>query len=201
MARAFDAEEVLTRAMELVWDVGIDGASMDALVKATGAHRGTLYKHFSSREGLMQALLRRYRELVRDTLLQPVRTSRTLDGLLHTLRRLEKTLQSPTGWRGCLAVNAAMHAAHHPSWAMELRSHRAMFEDAFCDALQTAADDGVLVLHGDARAKARFLVCCVEGIQSTVRIEGDASAALDGLAELRAVIDGWLHADGPAVMR
>ena len=55
--RSFDDDEVLARASEVFLEHGYEGTSIDALVKATGLLRGSLYGAFGSKRGMFVAAL------------------------------------------------------------------------------------------------------------------------------------------------
>lgn len=55
--RSFDDDEVLARAREVFLKHGYEGTSIDALVKATGLLRGSLYGAFGSKRGMFVAAL------------------------------------------------------------------------------------------------------------------------------------------------
>ncbi len=48
---------LLDAAQDLVRDHGVDGLTMDALAKRAGVGKGTVFRRFGSRSGLMRALL------------------------------------------------------------------------------------------------------------------------------------------------
>lgn len=50
-------EVVLSAARELVAEVGVDGVTMETLAARAGVGKGTIFRRFGSREGLMGALL------------------------------------------------------------------------------------------------------------------------------------------------
>lgn len=56
--RSFDDDEVLADAREVFLEHGYEGTSIDALVKATGLLRGSLYGAFGSKRGMFVAALR-----------------------------------------------------------------------------------------------------------------------------------------------
>ena len=56
--RSFDDNAVLARAREVFLEHGYEGTSIDALVKATGLLRGSLYGAFGSKRGMFVAALR-----------------------------------------------------------------------------------------------------------------------------------------------
>ena len=55
--RSFDDDEVLARARKVFLEHGYEGTSIDALVKATGLLRGSLYGAFGSKRGMFVAAL------------------------------------------------------------------------------------------------------------------------------------------------
>src|SRR4051794_41546139 len=54
---ARNREALLVAAEELIDHCGIDGVTMDALAAKAGVGKGTVFRRFGSREGLMAALL------------------------------------------------------------------------------------------------------------------------------------------------
>lgn len=56
---ARNREVILTAASRLVAERGVDRVSMDAVARAAGVGKGTLFRRFESREGLMAAVLDR----------------------------------------------------------------------------------------------------------------------------------------------
>ena len=54
---ARNREALLRAAQELVDHCGVDGVTMDAVAHAAGVGKGTVFRRFESREGLMAALL------------------------------------------------------------------------------------------------------------------------------------------------
>ena len=54
---ARNREALLEAAQELIDRCGIEGVTMDAVAHAAGVGKGTVFRRFDSREGLMAALL------------------------------------------------------------------------------------------------------------------------------------------------
>jgi AcrR family transcriptional regulator len=59
-------QELITLAHELVDEVGFAGLTMDKLVQASEYSKGTIYKHFASKEDLLSALSARSLDLICD---------------------------------------------------------------------------------------------------------------------------------------
>ncbi len=62
--RGFDVEEALDVALELFWQQGYEGTSIQALCRAMGLQPGSVYAAFGSKRDLFAAALRRYTETV-----------------------------------------------------------------------------------------------------------------------------------------
>lgn len=58
----FDRDQVLQKAMNVFWEKGYNGASMQDLVDATTLNRSSIYNSFGSKLELYQATLRHYQK-------------------------------------------------------------------------------------------------------------------------------------------
>src|SRR3546814_6083041 len=58
--RAFDRTQALARAMEVFWEKGLDGASMNDLTAAMGINSPSLYAAFDSKEALFREAVALY---------------------------------------------------------------------------------------------------------------------------------------------
>ena len=56
--RTFIESDVVAQCAEIFRSTGYEGTSIDDLVKATGLHRGSLYKAFGSKRGIFVLALR-----------------------------------------------------------------------------------------------------------------------------------------------
>lgn len=61
MAKAqFDRSEVIDKSIQLFWQQGFSGSSMQQVVKATGLKPGSIYHSFGNKEALFHEALERY---------------------------------------------------------------------------------------------------------------------------------------------
>jgi AcrR family transcriptional regulator len=58
--RQFDANQALDRALEVFWDRGYEGASLEELTAAMGINRPSLYAAFGNKAELFRKALDRY---------------------------------------------------------------------------------------------------------------------------------------------
>ena len=58
--RLFDEQRVLAQIVDVFWEKGFEGTSMDDLVKRTGLNKGSLYTCFGNKEEIFKQALRQY---------------------------------------------------------------------------------------------------------------------------------------------
>jgi AcrR family transcriptional regulator len=56
-------ESVLSSALELFWEQGIDATSMDAIAKKSGVSKATIYKHWADKDALCLDVLSKLHEV------------------------------------------------------------------------------------------------------------------------------------------
>ncbi|MEU7647580.1 TetR/AcrR family transcriptional regulator [Streptomyces huasconensis] len=79
------AERLLDAALQVYADAGEQGVTVSALTRASGVSLGSLYHHFGSVDGLMNALLLRWLERLLGELAAGVARSRTARGGVRAL--------------------------------------------------------------------------------------------------------------------
>lgn len=60
--KEYNANKVLEKSIELYWQKGVNGCSINDLVEATGVNRFSLYHEFESKQGILYASLKLYKE-------------------------------------------------------------------------------------------------------------------------------------------
>jgi AcrR family transcriptional regulator len=109
-ARTRDA--ILASATELLYQRGLDGIGIAELCAATGVSKETLYRHFGSKDGLVEAVLTARSDRVVTWLTDAAhaagpRPAAQLAAIFDALG----TWYAGAGFRGCAIVNAATQ--HH----------------------------------------------------------------------------------------
>ncbi|MHA7871253.1 MAG: TetR/AcrR family transcriptional regulator [Hyphococcus sp.] len=118
--REFDPVTALEDIMNVFWEKGYAGASLDEIEKATNLNKQSLYRVFGGKREMYLAALRRYEEKevaqAIDTLKAAGsakdRIGRLFDGLLQT---------AATNRRGCFLCNAGIDQAQ-----VDLETHKAV---------------------------------------------------------------------------
>ncbi len=151
MARVSEAKDRLLRtASELFYRDGIHSVGVDRIVEAAGVTRATFYRHFPSKDELVQAYLEREDKLLRDAFagIDALPAAEQLAAAIHGIA--DDITRNHT--RGCPFINAS---AEYPDAASPvrqvIRSHRDWFRSTL-EAALVAAD------RPDARERAGALV-------------------------------------------
>jgi AcrR family transcriptional regulator len=130
--RAFNADEVLEKAMELFWEHGFDGVSISDLTDATGINRRSLYAAFGTKEELFGLAVQRYMagpaKYIAEALARPTAWE-VSKAMVHGAADANSNDGRP---RGCLLVHGALAAGGDA--------------DAVREELARQRDDGVRAL-------------------------------------------------------
>lgn len=105
-------EHILEAASRLFYSQGIKSTGVDAIVKAAGTTKMSLYKYFPSKDDLVLAHLAKSRESMRQQILQGIETRATdpRQKLLAIFDVFEALLQTEE-FRGCPFINASAEFA------------------------------------------------------------------------------------------
>ncbi|WP_217913412.1 TetR/AcrR family transcriptional regulator [Miltoncostaea marina] len=168
-------ERILDAASTAFYREGIRAVGVDAVVASAGVAKATLYRHFPSKDALVDAFLER----------RDVRWREWLEGAVERLApapadRPLAVFDALGEWfasddfRGCAFINAAAEIADPAHPAREaVRAHKRLL-GGYLERLvrEAGADDAA------AAAAAPALLLLAEGSIVTALIEGDAAPAL-----------------------
>lgn len=164
--REFELSDAARNAMNVFWNRGYEGASLPDLIEGTGLSRGSLYKAFGDKKGLLLAALDIYTaeglKLTADILSQPG----TVRAAIHeSLLRHARASSGVAGKRGCLVVAIANEqAAQDPQVAQRIARMFRRTQQLYASAIIRGQAAGEFS-EGDEHATAHFLVCQIEGMR------------------------------------
>jgi TetR/AcrR family transcriptional repressor of nem operon len=185
--REFELEDAARAAMEVFWDHGYEGASLPDLIAGTGQSRGSLYKAFGDKKGLLLAGLDLYitggLKATADLLSQP---GPVKDAIRASLLRYAALSSGDAGRRGCLAVAMATEmATRDPDIAERTERLFRRLQQLYAAAIVRGQAGGELP-ERDEQALARFLVCQIQGM----RVVGKTGASE---ADMLGVVDNTMR--------
>lgn len=181
--REFDMDDAVRDAMDVFWDHGYEGASLPDLIEGTGLSRGSLYKAFGDKKGLLLTALDLYMaqglKATSDLLSQP---GPVKDAIRASLLRYAGLSAGEAGRRGCLVVAMATEmAAHDPDIAQRTGRMFRRLQQLYAAAIVRGQASGEIP-ERDEQALARFLVAQVQGMRvlgKTGMTEADTAAMVN----------------------
>ncbi|HYV38918.1 MAG TPA: TetR/AcrR family transcriptional regulator [Gemmataceae bacterium] len=165
-------QRILETADRLFYQDGVRAVGIDRIIAEARVAKMSLYKHFSSKDELILAVLKRREESVLEFFHSAMKRhgNKAKSQLRAFFAALKDFFESP-GFRGCPFQNAAVELADptHPG-AEFVRGHK----QRFSDFLRGLVEETV----GKAAAKvAPAVAILVEGALVTAVIQGNPDAA------------------------
>ncbi|MFJ2960418.1 TetR/AcrR family transcriptional regulator [Streptomyces sp. NPDC087270] len=171
-AKPSSRDRLLDAAAELIYRQGV-GTGIDALCKAAGVSKRSMYQLFDGKDDVLAAALARQEPRLTALLVPPPgKPSAPRDRILYVFQRLEEAAASPD-YRGCpfLAAQVELKDPGHPASAVAARSKQALTDFFRAEAERAGvAEPGLL---------ARRLAIVYDGASARAGIR---SEVLDGLA-------------------
>jgi AcrR family transcriptional regulator len=165
---------------------GINATGVEALSKAAGISKRTLYERFGSKDGLIAAAFGAFDVPVFERFTKPAEQATTPRGQIEQLfAELEAEVDSRE-FRGCPFANASAELADpdHPAHPV-IRRHKDRFRRWLVSrAREAGAADPALL--------ARQLMIVYEGIQAQALVQRSAKPARDGRRLVSALLDASL---------
>ncbi|TXF98053.1 TetR/AcrR family transcriptional regulator [Massilia arenae] len=181
--REFELDVAARDAMNVFWHRGYEGASLPDLIEGTGLSRGSLYKAFGDKKGLLLAALDLYMDKglqATADLLSGQGSAR--DAIRASLMRLADLSSGEAGRRGCLIVAMATEVGtHDPDIAERTGRMFRRLQQLYGQAIARGQASGEIARR-DPQVLAHFLVCQIQGM----RVLGKTGV---GKADMTALVD------------
>jgi AcrR family transcriptional regulator len=165
------SRRLLDAAERLFYRWGVQAVGIDAVVAEAGVATKTLYAHFGSKDGLVEAYLRRRDQRWLGWLRDAVAAAGSGPAcVLAVFDALREWFAEP-GYNGCAFINVAGELTASPVARAVARDHKVALREFLRDvAVRGGANDPAVL--------ADRLMLLVEGAIVTAHVEGDADAAL-----------------------
>jgi AcrR family transcriptional regulator len=182
--RTFDPDTALRQALDLFWERGYEGTSLNDLAEAMGIASASIYACFGSKEDLFRKVMALYGTTSGEPPRRALREQPTARAAIHEmLRATADEITRPDTPHYCMLILAA------PTGAVENHPVREFLADrrrdqlsAINDRLARAVTDGDLTAPpASLDAIARYYTTVVQGLSVQARDGADR-------AELEAVI-------------
>ena len=192
--RAVDRGELLRHAVEVFWRKGYGGTSVQDLVKALGLHRASLYETFRSKEDLFGEVVRRYSDLMFETVFEPLGGTSDLPPHASPRQRLAEFMEQAARTlcegehHGCLVENAVLaHGGDLGRARGACLEHIERVENKLADVIRSGQERGEFRADAPAHELARIVRAALSGMVFVSLVHRDPEA-------LRPIREGVLRA-------
>lgn len=166
-SEVFIREEVLDKAIEVFWQKGYNGTSMQDLTESTGLNRSSIYNSFGSKLNLYLEVLKRYRSLnsavFRKALMEGGNPLESLKKVFSLF--MEISLADPSQ-RGCMVTNCQAEMSRQETniknWLDKNHLDNLSF---FEDLVRDAQNQGQVNKEKSAEEYALYLMSSFLGIR------------------------------------
>lgn len=167
-------DDILDGTVQLFWQQGYSGASMEELVKATRTSRYRFYEYFGSKRSLFLASLDHYNRYYFQPPLSVLQGEEAgLEELKMYFARRAMYACSDQGRQGCLIFNSmADPGAYDLDIALQLRSYRDPLVATFCRVLSHARKAGQVRKDIAPEILADQLYMLLHSMMSLCRLRG-----------------------------
>ncbi len=178
--KQFNVDYVLDKAMEVFWQKGYEGTSVQDLTKATGLGRGSLYGAFGDKEQLFIIVLDRYADKFQEEIVKQLDNRDPYQALVGMFEIMIKRMSNPSYPRGCLNTNTSVGMSGKSEMIERKIAERlGGLESAIYLVLRKAQVQKKLSEEKDIRALARFFVGVSQGMAVLNKTFSDPSVIRD----------------------
>ncbi len=173
--KSYERGDLIEKAMTLFWQHGFEATSTAALTERLGVNKFGLYAEFGSKQGLFDAVLQHYDDIVVSGHFGRLETPDAgLDDIAAVVDFFATAEESDDIRLGCLMCNTATErAAIDPMSAERVEGFVARLTHAHRNALENAARNGQLRDGTDVPAQAALLVTQLLGMFVLRRSQSD----------------------------
>ncbi len=179
--KTFLPDQALEKAMNLFWERGYEGSSIEDIVQTTGLGRGSLYDTFGGKHSLYVAALKRYMTKFSAGTASYEQPEASFKETLECYFQywIDGLLSDPAR-RGCFLVNASIEMAPHDEEINHLtRSALQALGEEFYRLLIKAQVRGELAWTFDPHQGAHFLLGILISIRVLARAKQDRQVLQD----------------------
>lgn len=182
--KAFDEQQVLDKALNLFWEKGYNGTSIQDLVDRLGINRASIYDTWGNKHQLYLASLTRYRQHASHWLLAQIRSDKPAREIIQSF--LYNTIEQGVNdekRKGCFVVNSCTELANQDIDVRGMvKENRETMEKVFSAIIQEGQETGEFNTAADSLTLSKYLYNTVTGLR--VSMQGDST-----IEELKAVAD------------
>lgn len=180
---------ILEAAADLFHEGGFEATGVATILRRAGAHSGSLYHFFPSKDALLVAVMERHLEDLRPTLLDPAEraSSDPIDRVFALLELYRRNLRITDCTGGCPVGNLALEVGDRkPEVRVLIDEYFSRWVRRVGGWLEQAGDR--LPADQDRMALARLVLSVAQGGVMQVRAGGEIAPYDDSVAQLRRLL-------------
>ena len=188
--RTFDPDTALRKALDVFWERGYEGTSLNDLAQAMGIASASIYACFGSKEDLFRKVMALYGTTSGEPPRRALREQPTARAAIHAmLRATADEITRPDTPHYCMLILAAPTGAVENHTVREFLAgiRRDMFTENR-DRLARGVADGDLTASADLDAIARYYTTVVQGLSIQAR---DGASRADLEAVIACAMAAW----------
>lgn len=163
--RSFDANQALEKALEVFWQKGYEGASLNDLTQAMGINKPSMYAAFGNKEQLFLQAIELYESRPQAYFYPALEQDTIYDVVDYMLKGAVANLSDPTQPQGCVIVQGALSCSESASTIKQaLQERRAQGSVALQQRFERAKADKDLTADADPEALAHYLATVLQGL-------------------------------------
>lgn len=172
----YDRAKLIEGAMEIFRDHGFAGTTSQMLVDGLGVNRFSLYAEFGNKQGLFDAALEHYNNVVVERNFGPLESHEAgIEEIRRLLEFFASASKGPASGRGCLLCNTAVEfGPTDPSGSQFVQHYFKRLSKAFNKALANAKSDGKLRDSVALKEEADFFTSATLGLFVMIRAKAPA---------------------------
>ena len=168
--RKFDRGAALRTAMELFWEHGYEGTSLNMLTSAMGITPTSLYAAFGTKDALFEEAVELYNAADSSPTVRALELTPTRDAIEAMLRRNADAYVDPDTPLGCMVVLAGTNLGRgHEHVGRHLADLRAQDLARVTERIERGAAEGDLPDGVDAPVLASYCVTVLQGLSVRAR--------------------------------
>lgn len=165
----FNKEEVLKMAMNVFWEKGYNGTSMQDLADATGLNRSSIYNSFGSKLEFYQRTLGYYQKETGSMFQKALlKASDPLEAIRLIFEGFLPEIIGDTKGKGCFSMNCRAEMGNQDEniqkWLLDTQAHTLSL---FQSLVEDGQEQGLINEEQDGKSYAYFVLNAFQGFRMT----------------------------------
>lgn len=176
----FDRDKVINDVMDLFWQKGYNGTSMQDLVDVTGLNRSSIYNTFGDKFNLFEEALKHYQQNQNDMLRSAFADAKSpKEAIISLFEGISEDIKKGNH-KGCFITSCTSElSAEQPAVKDFLVENKDRVVASFAALIEGAQQLGEISYSKDPKTLALYLFSSLQGLRVTSMLESN----MEGVTE------------------